>query len=64
MARSIRTLFYLKQQDSRHNENYNKQIYIKQKNWHPPPAPLNVEDKITLFEKLLKAKQQKLLTQM
>jgi hypothetical protein len=64
MARSIRTLFYLKQQDSRHNESFNKQIYIKLKNWHPPPAPLNVEDKITHFEKLLKVKQQKLLIQM
>jgi hypothetical protein len=63
MARSIRTYFYLKQQGLRNNENYEKQIYIILKDWHPPPPPLKVEEQITLFEKLLKIKQQKLLIQ-
>jgi hypothetical protein len=61
MARSIRTHFYLKQQNSNSEESYEKQIYVKLKNWHPPPAPLEVENQITVFEKLLKDKQQKLI---
>jgi len=62
MARSIRTHFYLKQQNFNSDENYDKQIYVKLKNWHPPPAPLEVENQITTFEKLLKDRQQKLVT--
>jgi hypothetical protein len=61
MARSIRTHFYLKQQNSNSEENYDKQIYVKLKNWHPPPAPLEVENQITAFEKLLKDKRQKII---
>jgi hypothetical protein len=61
MARSIRTHFYLKQQNSNSEENYDKQIFVKLKNWHPPPAPLEVENQITVFEKLLKDRQQKLV---
>ncbi len=32
---------------------YNKQIYVKNKHWDPPPAPSNIENKITEFEKAL-----------
>jgi hypothetical protein len=58
MARSIRINSYLKQQSLNKNEEYYKQIYICNSNWHPPPASILIEDQITAFEKLLKAKQQ------
>jgi hypothetical protein len=60
MAHSIRINSYLKQQSLNENEEYYKQIYICNSNWHPPPAPNLIEDRITAFEKLLKAKQQEL----
>jgi hypothetical protein len=56
MARSIRTTFFLKQHNLDNNNNYEKQIYIKNTNWHPPPAPLHIENKISSFEKLLREK--------
>jgi hypothetical protein len=56
LARSIRTNFYLKEHNLDCNSDYEKQIYIKNTNWHPPPAPLHIEDKISDFEKLLKEK--------
>jgi hypothetical protein len=61
-AKRVLTLInsYLKQQSLNKNEEYYKQIYICNSNWHPPPAPILVEDRITEFEKLLKAKQQEL----
>jgi hypothetical protein len=44
-----------------HNESdYIKQIYIRNPSWNPPPAPINLEDSITKFEKLLKASHNKL----
>jgi hypothetical protein len=60
MARSIRTSYYLEQQGMHSEVNYEKQIYVKLRNWHPPPAPIETEDKITSFEKQLKEKQLKL----
>jgi hypothetical protein len=33
---------------------YIKQIYVRNPNWNPPPAPIQLEDSITDFEKLLK----------
>jgi hypothetical protein len=60
MARSIRTLYYLKQHNANHNSDYEKQIYVQNRQWHPPPAPLQVEEKLSTFEKLLKAKQEEL----
>jgi hypothetical protein len=62
MARSIRTLFYLKQHGIIQEGDYKKQIYVSLKNWHPPPAPLEIEEKMTTFEKLLKRKQEHLST--
>jgi hypothetical protein len=60
MARSIGINSYLKQQSLNENEEYHKQIYICNSNWHPPPASILIENQITAFEKLLKAKQQEL----
>jgi hypothetical protein len=39
---------------------YIKQIYKKNANWNPPPAPLAIEDSITSFEKTLKEKHNNL----
>jgi hypothetical protein len=58
MARSIRTSFYLKQHGIIQEGDYKKQIYVSLKNWLPPPAPLEIEEKMTTFEKLLKRKQE------
>jgi len=54
MARTIRTKCYLKETNTHSNSDYDKQIYKKNLTWHPPPAPLQIEDKITEFEKALK----------
>ncbi len=62
MACSIRTFFYLKQHGIIQEGDYKKQIYVSLKNWHPPPAPLEIEEKMTTFEKLLKRKQEHLST--
>ncbi len=58
MARSIRTKIYLKEANMLNNSDYNKQIYKKNLTWHPPPAPIQIEDKITEFEKALKKLQE------
>ncbi len=60
MARSIRINSYLKEQGLNDNAEYHKQIYICNNNWHPPPASILIEEQITKFEKLLKAKQHEL----
>jgi hypothetical protein len=57
MAYTIRTLYKLKELDMDNNYSYEKKIYIKNKLWNPPPAPLLIEDKITEFEKEIKSKQ-------
>jgi hypothetical protein len=58
MTRAIRSTFYLKHSQVQNpDDSYEKQIYVKIKNWDPPPAPLEIEEKITSFEKELKAKQ-------
>jgi predicted oxidoreductase len=54
MARTIRTKCYLKEANTHNNSDYDKQIYKKNLTWHPPPAPLQIEDKLTEFEKALK----------
>jgi len=62
MARSIRISSFLQEHNLPECEDYEKQIYICNNNWHPPPASLLIEDKITEFEKLLKEKQRKLIS--
>jgi uncharacterized protein YbcV (DUF1398 family) len=63
MARSIRTKYFLKEHGMDNSNNYEKQIYIKNKNWHPPPAHIQIENAITNFEKMLKSKQQIAISQ-
>jgi hypothetical protein len=58
MAYTIRTNYYLKELGIPDGQNYEKQIYMKNKYWNPPPAPLTIENKITEFEKEIKHKQQ------
>jgi hypothetical protein len=62
MAYSIRTTHYLNATGAPINDRYEKQIFIKNKNWNPPPAPMLIEDKLTQFEKALKDKQSKLMS--
>jgi mRNA-degrading endonuclease RelE of RelBE toxin-antitoxin system len=64
IARAIRTMYYLKQSGANKNNDYEKQIYIQNKQWHPPPAPLEIEKKMTEFEKILKKKQQELINKL
>jgi len=56
LARSIRTHHFLQTHGLNDTSNYEKQIYKKNTNWHPPPAPPIIEDKLTEFEKALKRK--------
>jgi hypothetical protein len=64
MAYSIRTLYHLKELGINKDSHYEKQIYINNRQWNPPPAPLLLEDKLTDFEKEAKAKQERLLTKL
>jgi hypothetical protein len=62
IARSIRIKYFLDQNGLGNDEEYNRQIYINNIGWHPPPAPLNIENHITNFEKALKLKQQEVMS--
>jgi hypothetical protein len=62
LAYRIRIKFYLQLNPSIKND-YILQLYIKLKGWDTPPAPLSVEDVITLFEKQLKMATQHNTTQ-
>jgi hypothetical protein len=55
MAKTIRTKHFLSENGIIDNNSYEKQIYIKNSAWNPPPAPLSIENKITEFEKYLKS---------
>jgi hypothetical protein len=61
MARTIRISYYLKENNLGHKSQYEKQIYIKNISWHPPPAPIHIEDRISSFEKLLKERHNTLV---
>ena len=54
MAYNIRTKYFLEDNSMANDNNYIKQIYVKNKHWNPPPAPMPIEDKLTEFEKALK----------
>jgi hypothetical protein len=60
MAKSIRTRYFLLANGTTENNAYEKQIYLKNVSWNPPPAPLHIEDKITEFNKSLKVLHQQL----
>ncbi len=61
MARSIRIKYFLRKHKLPPDDAYHKQIYICNTNWHPPPAPLHIENHITNFEKGLKQKLQDII---
>ncbi len=54
MAYSIRTSCYLDAIGYTRESSYEKQIYPRNLNWKPDPAPPPIEDKLTVFEKTLK----------
>jgi hypothetical protein len=60
LARLIRRHHFLQTYGLNTTSNYEKQIYKKNTNWHPPPAPSIIEDKLTEFEKALKRKHEAL----
>jgi hypothetical protein len=59
LAYSIRTKHFIDSFDTARENNYINQVYIKNKAWNPPPAPMLVEDKLTIFKKQLKQKKTK-----
>ncbi len=61
LAYSIRTKHYLTSNNVASDAEYIKQLYKKNITWNPPPAPNLVENKITEFEKALKAAQHQLI---
>jgi hypothetical protein len=54
LAYRIRTKNYLLTTNKTQGETYIPKLYIKLKNWNPPPASLTTEEHITLFEKKLR----------
>jgi hypothetical protein len=54
MAYSIRTSHFLSSAGSNQDSEFIKQIYLKNKNWNPPPASIEIEENITRFETKLK----------
>ncbi len=54
MVYSIRTAYFLKKNGTTQDADYIKQIYLKNKQWNPPPASMEIEDSITRFETSLK----------
>jgi len=61
MAKTIRTKHFLSENGIIDNNSYEKQIYVKNSTWNPPPAPISIENKITEFEKYLKSYHQQLI---
>ncbi len=53
MAYNIRTKQYLLKNNPSPSGTYIPQIYVKLKDWNPPPASTEIENRITLFEKHL-----------
>jgi hypothetical protein len=62
MARSIRIQYFLQENGSANTSQYVKQINVKNSNWHSPPAPIAIKNKITEFEKALKKRHNCLTT--
>jgi len=54
LAYSIRTKHHLKQICSINDMGYIPHIYMKNKNWNPPPASETIKNQLTVFEKALK----------
>jgi len=62
LAYTIRTKEHLKSLQTENNSEYIPQLYIKNKNWNPPPASPTIEDQLVNFEKAIKDKHTRLLT--
>jgi hypothetical protein len=54
MAYRIQTKQYLVKNNTQPRTEYIPQLYVKLKNWHPPPASLTIENKVTDFEKQIR----------
>jgi hypothetical protein len=54
LAYRICTKNYLLTTNKTQGETYIPKLYVKLKNWNPPPASLTTEERITLFEKKLR----------
>jgi hypothetical protein len=54
LAYSIRNKNYLLTEKKNNDTEYIPQLYVKIKGWNPPPAPIELENKLTEFEKKLK----------
>jgi hypothetical protein len=53
-AYNICTELHLQKSASATDADYHPQIYVKTTRWNPPPASLEIEDSLTLFEKAFK----------
>ncbi|MFN9980721.1 MAG: hypothetical protein ACK53Y_12425, partial [bacterium] len=56
LAYTIRTKEHLKNLQTENNPEYIPQLYIKNKNWNPPPASPTIEDQLVNFEKSIRDK--------
>jgi hypothetical protein len=61
MLSMARIQHYLQQCNILPDSEYIKQLYIKNYNWHPPPAPPIIEDSLCAFENALKERKEKQL---
>ncbi len=61
VADGARIQHYLQQCNILPDSEYIKQLYIKNYNWHPPPAPPIIEDSLCAFENALKERKEKQL---
>jgi len=62
LAYTIQTKEHLKNLQTEDNLEYIPQLYIKNKNWNPPPASSTIEDQLVTFDKAIKDKHTRLLT--
>jgi hypothetical protein len=61
LAYSIRTKHYLEENQIENDSKYIKQLYVKNRNWNPPPASNAIEEGITKCEKHLRKAHNSLL---
>jgi len=54
MAYRIRTKEHLLRNTRTDNTEYIPQLYVKLRNWNPPPASANIEEQLVQFEKQIK----------
>jgi len=54
MAYHIRTKEHLLRNTTTDNAEYIPQLYVKLRNWNPPPTSANIEEQLVQFEKQIK----------